>query len=487
MTELYNREGRPFRPYQHLMVNQILRLPKTAIWSFMGSGKTVSTLTAIQHLQFAELETKPALVIAPLRVARDVWPNEVREWSHLHDLRVLAIVGSSGARTTLLTEVYAGRVDVATVNFENLPWLIAACGDRWPFGMIVVDESTKLKSLRASIRTNAHGKQWVQGVGGARAKALLNVVFTQQTARFIELTGTPAPLGLQDLWGQIFFLDYGQRLGRVYDAFKNRWFTTDFNGFGMVAQPHAQAQIEAALKDVCLSLKAEDWFDLDQPIVRQINVTLPDAVRAQYRELETQLFTEILSHPIDAVNAGAKTMKLMQLASGAAYTGHADDDGPRQWVEAHTEKLDALEEIVEEWCGAPILVSYTFKSDLVRLCKRFPQGRALDQKPQTLKDWNAGKIPLLFTHPASAGHGLNLQHGGNVLVYFSNDWNGEHKAQILERIGPVRQAQSGYRRNVYVYEIVAKDTVDEDVLVSHVTKCSVQNALLLAMKRRGSL
>jgi SNF2 family DNA or RNA helicase len=447
----------------------------------MGAGKTVATLTAIQELQFAGYETKPALIIAPLRVARDVWPAEAVEWEHLRGLQVEAIVGSPDER---LRAAHT-RADVYTVNFENLEWLITHFGEAWPFGMIVVDESTKLKSLRANIRTNKSGKSWVQGSGGERAKALLKATYTHKTERFVELTGTPAPLGLQDLWGQCFFLDHGKRLGRIFDAFQNRWFTTDFNGWGMIPQPHAQKEIEGVLKDLCLSLKAEDWFDLAAPIVRKIEVTLPPEARRQYRELEKALFTEIQQQPIEAFNAGAKTMKLLQMASGAAYTGHADDDGPREWVEVHQAKLDALEEIVEESAGASILVSYYLKSDLARLLKRFPKGRALDQNPQTLKNWNAGKIPLLFTNPASAGHGLNLQHGGNILVYFSSDWNGENKAQILERIGPVRQAQSGYTRNVYVYELIARDTIDEDVLVSHETKCSVQEALMNAMRRRG--
>lgn len=471
------------RPYQHLMIDWIVEHPKCALWAFMGAGKTVSVLTAIDRLQFCGIETKPALIIAPLRVARDVWPAEAQGWDHLRDLRVSAIVGSPEQRK----RAFHTKADVYTVNFENLESLIDYAGDPWPFGMVVVDESTKLKSLRANIRTHPKtGKTWIQGSGGERAKALLKAVYAQQTARFVELTGTPAPLGLQDLWGQLFYLDYGKRLGRVFDAFQNRWFTTDFNGWGMTPQPHAHAQITAQVKDLCLSLKAEDWFDVAEPIVRRIEVTLPDEARIQYRELERALYTEIQDEPIEAFNAGAKTQKLLQLASGAAYVGHADDPGEREWVTVHEEKLKALEEIVEESAGAPILVSYIFKSDLARLMAKFPKGRHLDQKPETQADWNAGKIPLLFAHPASAGHGLNLHHGGNILVHFSSDWNGENRMQILERIGPVRQAQAGYKRNVYVYEIVARDTVDEDVLISHREKCSVQDALINGMRRRGT-
>lgn len=478
--DLYNRRGQPFRPYQHAMVDQIIAVPKGCIWAFMGAGKTAAVLTAIDRMRLAGLISKPTLVISPLRVARDVWPVEVREWPHLDGLRVEPIIGTAGQRLMALST----PADIYVVNFENLEWLIAQCEKTWPFEMIVVDESTKLKSLRANIRTNSDGTAWVQGQGGVRAKALLRATFSTKTTRFIELTGTPAPNGLQDLWGQTFFLDHGKRLGRNFDAFRNRWFRIGFNGTGMEPLPFAQAQIENQMKDIALSLKAEDWFDLSQPIVTTINIDLPPDARAKYREMEKQLFTEIQGHSIEAFNAGSRTQKCLQMAAGAAYLGHADDPGERKWVETHTAKLDALEDIAEEANGMPILVAYNFKSDLARLKKRFPLGRELDQKSQTLKEWNDGKIPLLFTHPASAGHGLNLQHGSNILVYFTLDWNYENHAQILERIGPVRQAQSGYKRNVYVYRIVARKTVDEDVLDSLETKCSVQEALLNGMRKR---
>ena len=471
---------RTLRPYQDLMIDHMIAHEKVAIWSFMGSGKTVSTLTAIDRMKLAGLIEKPVLVVAPLRVAKDVWPTEAREWAHLSHLHVVPIVGTETERREALRE----KADVYSCNFENLVWLIQTWGEHWPYGMVVIDESTKLKSLRANIRTNANGTSWVQGQGGVRPKALLEAMFRHKFERFVELTGTPAPNGLIDLWGQIFFLDFGKRLGRVFDAFKNRWFRASFDGYGAEPIPTAQAEIEAVVKDVCLALKAEDWFDLNEPVVRNIYVDLPPSARTQYREMEKQLFTEIQGHPIEAFNAGARTQKCLQMASGAAYLGRPDDPGERKWVETHTAKLDALEEIVEESGGMPILVAYNFKSDLARLLKRFPKGKHLDNQSQTIVDWNNGKIPLLFTHPLSAGHGLNLQHGSNILVYFSMDWNHEAHAQVLERIGPVRQAQSGYNRLVYVYKLIARHTADEDVLESHATKCSVQTALMNGMRRR---
>lgn len=469
------------RPYQHLAIDHLVNVPKCALWAGMGLGKTVSTLTAIDRLRLAGIEEKPTLVIAPLRVAKSVWPEEVRKWRHLSHLKVVPILGSRQQRLDALQE----RADVYTINFENLEWLIGLLWDRWPFGAIVVDESTKLKSLRASVRRNKQGTEFVAGKGTQRAKSLLKVVYQHKPSRFIELTGTPSPNGLQDLWGQIYFLDYGKRLGNIFDAFRSRWFEQDFTGYGIKPKQHAQVQIETALKDICLSLRSEDWFDLEKPIVENIYVDLPSHVQAEYRRMEKTLLAEIRGERIEAFNAGARTMKCRQLAAGACYTGSPGDPGPRNWLPVHDNKLDALEEIVEEASGQPILVAYDFAFDLERLLKRFPKGRKLDKNPKTIEEWNAGRIPLLFAHPASAGHGLNLQHGSNILVYFTYNWNGEEHSQILERIGPVRQFQAGYKRNVYVYKIVTRGTIDEDVLESLSSKQSIQDILMKNLSRRA--
>lgn len=469
------------RPYQRLMIEHILQVPKCAVWSFMGSGKTVSTLTAIEIGIFAGQLRKPTLVIAPLRVAEHVWPNEVKDWEHIQHLRVSKIIGGPAARVTGLNR----DADIYTVNYENFLWLSKHCGASWPFGLVVLDESTKVKSLRANVRKNDHGKEWVQGQGGQRAKEILRVCHRFNTERIVELSGTPAPNGLKDLWGQIFLLDYGQRLGRVYDAFQNRWFETDFNGWNIQPKEGASQQIHRELKDICVSLRSEDWFDVAKPIVKHVMVDLPPEARTHYRAMEKEFFVEIQGQQIEAFNAGAKTQKLLQFASGVGYLGKPGDPGPRQWVSVHEAKLDALEEIVEEWAGQPILVAYQFKVDLERILKRFKQARHLDQKASTIEDWNKGKIPILVAHPASAGHGLNLQHGSNVLVYFGSGWNFEEDSQIAERIGPVRQAQSGYNRNVFIYRILASRTIEEEVVEVLEQKCTVQDALLLAMRRRA--
>lgn len=470
------------RPYQKLMINHVIATNKCALFAGMGLGKTVAVLTALDRMKLAGMLDKPVLIIAPLRVARDVWPNEVKLWSHLHDFTVMPMLGTATQRQ----DAFRVPADAYVINFECLEWLIKTWNVHWPYGMIVIDESTRVKSLRANIRENAQGTKWIQGDGGKRAKALLKVMYEFKTERVVELSGTPAPNGLCDLWGQLFFLDHGKRLGRVFDAFQTRWFRSSFDGFGYEPLPHAQKQIEEAIKDVCLSLRSEDWFDLEKPIVRKIHIDLPPDARKQYRELEKKFYTEIQQTPIEAFNAGSKTAKLRQLVAGAAYMGHADDPGERKWVRVHDEKLKALEEIIEEAAGMPVLVAYHFRSDLERLLKHFPQGRHLDQKSQTIKDWNAGRIPVLFSHPASAGHGLNLQVGGNILVYFSCDFNAESHWQILERIGPVRQAQSGLKRSVFVYYIVGRSTIDEDVLDNLENKVAINEALMNGLRRRVS-
>lgn len=455
------REFEP-RPYQRLIIDHILDAERGATWASMGAGKTVSTLTAISDLQL--VESNPVLVLAPLRVATSTWPDEARKWEHTRGLSVMPITGTLEERRRAL------RMDAAiyTTNYEQLPWLVEHLGDRWPFRTVIADEATKLKGFRLR-------------QGTARAKALARVAHTK-ARRFIELTGTPSPNGLQDLWGQMWFLDQGQRLGRTFDAFKQRWFRPDPSGFGVQPLPHAQEDIQAKLRDICLTVEAKDWFDLREPIVTNVFVDLPIKARQLYRQFEKEMFMQLGEHEVEAFNAAARTVKCLQLANGAAYVG----EGNTEWHEVHDVKLQALESVIEEANGMPVLVAYQFKSDLARLLKAFPKGRQLDKDPQTIRDWNAGKIPVLFAHPASAGHGLNLQDGGNILVFFAHDWNLENRLQIIERIGPTRQLQAGHDRPMFIYNLIARDTVDELVLKRVETKREVQDLLLEAMKTKGT-
>lgn len=449
-------------PYQKFIIEHILSHDRCAVWAGMGLGKTSSTLTALDALRF--VDDGPVLVLAPTRVAQTTWPEERSKWSHTAGLSVVPVTGARRDRLVAIGE----SADIHCVNYDNLQWLVEHWGERWPYRTVVCDESTKLKSFRLR-------------QGGKRAGAFARVAHTK-VKRLVELTGTPSPNGLQDLWGQMWFIDKGERLGRTFDAFRQRWFRPHPSGFGMLALPHAQQEIQERLRDVCLTIEAKDWFDLREPIVNTIRVELPAKARKAYEDMEKQMFAELESgHELEAFNAAARTIKCLQLASGAAYV---DDKGA--WKEVHDQKLQALDEIVEEASGAPVLVAYHFKSDLERLKRAFPKGRELDKNPQTIRDWNKGKIPILFAHPASAGHGLNLQDGGNILVFFSHWWNLEERLQIVERIGPTRQLQAGHDRPVYIHNIVASRTVDELVIERVETKREVQDILMDAMKRRKS-
>ena len=448
------------RPYQKLIIDYIIANPRCAIWAGMGMGKTVATLSAIDTL-FLLGETPPVLIIAPLRVAQSVWPEEVAKWATLRHLKIVNIHGSHIVKHRLLRS----NADIYTINYENLPWLVNHFNGKWPFKIIVADESTKLKNFRLQ-------------QGSIRAKALSKVAHTDVT-RFIELTGTCAPKGLQDLWGQMWFLDRGQRLGKSYSSYIGRWFKPDWSGFGSTPLKESQPEIEDKLRDICLTIKSEDYFDIKKPIENFIKVKLPVNAKKHYKEMETSFFTELTSgDEIEAFNAASKSMKLIQLSNGAIYT---DTEG--NWKEVHDAKVQALQDIIEESSGANILVAYHFKSDLARLLAAFPKAKALDSNPKTIKDWNDGKIPILLAHPQSCGHGLSLQHGGYTLVFFSLNWNLENHQQIIERIGVVRQMQSGYNRNVFIHYLIGEDTIDERILEVLQGKASVQEALLNAMKR----
>lgn len=452
------------REYQPIAIDHVVDVPRCALWIPMGGGKSCSVLTATTHIALVE-DCYPLLVIAPLRVAQSTWPDEVTKWSHLHALRVSPIVGNVAERRRALRT----RAEVYTINYENLPWLLEELAGKWPFLMVIADESTKLKGFRLR-------------QGSKRAQALARVA--HRTPRFVELTGTPSPNGLIDLWGQAWFLDKGVRLGRSFDAFKSRWFQSIQVGEDRFAVrldplPFAQEQIEDRLRDLCLYVDVAKYLDIKEPIVNTVRVDLPAKARQLYRDMEREMFLQIGNTEVEAFNAASKTMKCLQLANGAIYT---DEQGT--WAEVHDAKIQALESIIEEAAGMPVLVAYHFKSDLARLLKAFPRGRHLDKDPQTIRDWNAGKIPVLFAHPASAGHGLNLQDGGNILAVFGHNWNLEEYQQILERIGPTRQFQAGHNRPVFIHHIVAADTVDEIVMARRESKREVQDLLLEAMNRR---
>lgn len=473
------REYTP-RPYQDIITDHILTHPRCAVWAGMGMGKGVSTLTALDALILAG-EDHPALVLGPLRVVRKVWPDEARKWQHLRQISCLPIIGSETERRISLKH----DASVHTCNYENLPWLVEYWGNRWPYRTVIADESTRLKSYRGSYRTHpTSGKVYLQDGGGQRARALGRVAHTI-VKRFIQLTGTPAPNGLNNLWGQMWFLDAGERLGRTYDGFNKRWFRPSFDGYGSEPLATAADQIHDRIRDLCITIDAKDWFDVKDPIVNKIYVDLPPKARRHYKDMEDEMFTELSGHEIEAFGAAARTQKCLQLANGAAYTGSADDPGERKWVAVHDAKLEALDSCVENANGMPQIVAYEFRSDRARILKAFP--RAVDiSTDEGMTTFMKGRAPIGLAHPMSMGHGVEgLQDITNIITHFGHNWDLEKFDQINGRIGPVRQIQSGFDRGVFHNFIIARDTVDEDVMLRRDTKRTVQDVLLAAMKRRG--
>lgn len=453
------------RKYQSIIIDRIVSQERTAIFAGMGMGKTSSTLFAIDYLQTVE-GMGPVLILAPLRVAASTWPQEARKWDNLA-VDVLPIVGDAKARLRAIQTPSRAY----SINYENIPWLIDQLGGKWPFAMIVADESTRLKSFRPGGKT-------------VRARALAQVAF--RSKRFVELTGTPAPNGLLDLYGQMYFIDRGERLGRSFGAYTGRFFRPVKVGrspFAVRYEPMEWAQdaIQEKLADVSLSLDAADYFPIEKPICTQIPVELPPDARAAYDKMQKDFFVELEGKEITAVNAAALSTKCLQAASGVMYH-EATIDCACPWVTLHDAKIEALKSIIAEANGAPVLVAYHWKADAIRIKNAIPEAKLLDKNPDTIKKWNAGKIPVLLAHPASAGHGLNLQDGGNILVFFSLWWNLEYYQQIIERIGSTRQLQAGHPRPVFIYHIIAQNTLDETVLARMETKREIQDLLLERMK-----
>lgn len=474
------------RPMQRPMLDHVFSNDRWALWAGMGTGKTAVVLTLLEALYLGG-ETAPTLILGPLRVARKVWSDEVKKWDHLSGLQVVPIIGTREERALALRK----DAPVYTTNYDNLIWLIEHYGDRWPFRTVIADEADYLKGHRVSYRygkkaDGSQGKEFIAGEGSKRAAALAKIAHTH-IKRFGQLTGTPSPNGLADLWGQLWFLDRGRRLGRTYTDFSKRWFRPKEDNYGSEPLEHSGDQIHTAVKDICLSIDGKDWFDLKAPVVNNVYVDMDIRSRTLYKKMQKELFIEIGDRSAEAFNGAAKTQKLLQLANGAVYVDPLCemDSSPnsKEWRLVHDEKIEALESIVHETAGAPLLVAYEFKSDLARLTRAFKQGRVL-RTTQDEDDFKAGKIPMLFAHPKSAGHGIDgFQYACNNLVFFGHNWSLGQRMQITERIGPMRQLQAGFERPVYIHNIIARNTVDELVMDRHESKRSVQELLMEACKR----
>lgn len=467
--------------YQRMMVDFMLRNLRCNIFASPGTGKTSSSLYAFDAMRMFG-EARRALVLAPKRVAKSTWTREVTKWSNLNHITMAAVVGNEQQRIDALKR----EAMICTMNYEQLPWLMEVLGDYWPFDTVFADEATRLKGLRIVLQTSKLGKEFVRGQGSTRAKAISKVAHTK-VRRWVSLTGSPAPNGVIDTWALGWFIDGGLSLGRSFTGFTERYFTSVRNSDGYHQwKPNSTAQkfIEEAMKPYSLTIDARDWFDIKEPIESQVKIELPPKARRIYDDMEERFFAELLSgKPIEVFTSGSRAQKLLQIANGTVFS----DTKTREWEVVHDEKIEALKSVVEEFNGESILTRYTHVPDRERILKAFPRARFLDDNPKTEDEWNEGKIPMLVTHAASAGHGLNLQHGGRVLCDYSQGFNYEEDEQIIERLGPTRQAQSGYNREVYRRRLVAEDTIEEhSVLPNLKFKMGVQESLKNAYRiRRG--
>lgn len=458
------------------MIEAMLNHKRFNIFASPGTGKTGATLYALTLLDILDGGVFPVLVVAPKRVANQVWPAEVRDWDNFKHLRVSRLLGTPEQRSAAL----AAEADIYTINPANLTWLDKMVGKDWPFPTVIVDESTIIKGHRCSMQQSKLGKTFMRVDGAKRARDL--VKHATQTNRWYNLTGTPDPNGVKDFWGQMFPLDLGRRLGTSFTAFSQRWFRQAFGSTPEQQRiepvPGAEMEISDRIKDRCVVVDAYDYFDITRPVEIEIEVELPAKARELYAKLHRDSVVEVKDQGVTAVNQGSKVMKCRQIASGHLR----DDDGT--WHTIHDAKLEALEELVESMNGSPLLVAYWFNSDLAAIRSRFKHAVVLpgDERQQQVQDaWNAGQIDMLLVHPQSAGHGLSLQHGGHHLCLYTQDWNSEYYAQVIERLGPTRQAQSGYKRMVYVHKLIAKGTWEELVAKRVAKKITDAEAVKLAL------
>ena len=442
--------------YQQYAIEFIKQHPIAAILLDLGMGKTSIVLSCLNYLMFETFEVSKVLIIAPLRVARNTWSDEIKKWDHLQGLRYSIAVGTAAERIKALK----ADADIYIINRENVPWLIEESGLPFDYDMVVVDELSSFKNWNAK-----------------RFKALMKV--RPKVKRIVGLTGTPSSNGLMDLFAEFKVLDMGERLGRFISQYRINFFKPDrVNGpivYSYKLLPGAEDRIYEKISDITISMKASDYLEMPELISTEYKVYLDDEERAKYEELKNELVLQLPGAEITAANAATLSGKLSQLANGAIY----DDDGS---VNAfHERKLDALEDLIESANGKPVLVAYWFKHDLKRITERLTALKADFQRldsDESIRKWNAGELQVGLIHPASAGHGLNLQEGGNTIIWFGITWSLELYSQTIGRL--FRQGQKA--KNVTVIHIITDGTVDERILKALEAKDSTQRALIDAVK-----
>ena len=477
-----------FKPhvYQDHAIKQIINLPATGLFLDMGMGKTVCTLTAISELQYDYFHVAKTLVIAPLRVAEDTWGSEVAKWDHIKHLRVSKVLGSANERLNALQT----PADIYIINRENVLWLCEQYGEFvskgkpkvgadgkeiqpkiwlwrkvWPFDMVVIDELSSFKD-HSTVRFG-----------------MLRRV-RPHVERIVGLTGTPAPNGLVDLWSQIFLLDFGERLGRTVTSYRERYFDRGKmiyrkgkkvkSEFGYEPKDGADTAIHNKISDICVSISAKDWLALPERINNTVTVKMSDAEKRNYKVMERNKLLEFAEGDVVANTAAVLSNKLLQMANGAVY------DENKLVQEIHKAKLLALDDLIESANGKPVMVFYYYEHDLIRLQEHLKKLKPrILKKSKDIEDWNNKKIQVLLVHPQSAGHGLNLQAGGNIIIWFSLTWSLEFYLQANARLD--RQGQT---EAVIVHHLVTEGTIDEDVMRALAGKAEGQTALLEAVKAR---
>ena len=444
-------------PYQAYCENRIIETSALALWLDMGLGKTVITLTAIKELKYYRFAVKKVLVIAPKKVAEATWQKEAAKWDHLRGLRIISCLGN----TTQRIKAVNTPGDIYIINRENVVWLEDYYRNDWPFDMVVVDESSSFKNPAAK-----------------RFKALSRV--RGKMSRIIELTGTPAPNSLQDVWAQVYLLDQGARLGKYITHFRERYMVPDKRDRAMVysykPKDGAVDVVHQKISDICVSMKAEDYLQLPECVIDDIPVVLDPKAQQQYNQLERDLLLSVESSVIDVASAAALSNKLLQLCNGACYT----DDG--SVVQIHGCKLQALYEVVEGLNGQPVLLFYNFRHDIARIIETLKPLKLRIRQLAGKADedaWNNHEVDVLLAHPASCAYGLNLQDGGNHIVWFGLNWSLELYQQANKRLHRQGQLQA-----VIIHRLYVEGARDEDVIAALSSKGATQNHLIDSLKLR---